>query len=149
MLYRANAHTARYNMEAEFYQQTNVQQESGQIIRTWDYANPIMVRNNTKPIIGGGIRVVGSTERWEEEYEGVEWVKMMIASQDVVDYLGEPVKIVRRFRVGKIRLWRTGESLWVGDDGLDIEFNVQGITPYHDPYQPVEYELLLKGVVDE
>lgn len=135
-------------MLADFlYQTTTRDPDSGQIKREWtEPEDGITVRNLTKGILGGGIRVVGSTETWGDDYEDVEWAKMNIRSQVVDDGEDEDVFITRRFRVTNIRDMRTGQQLWVGDDGLPIIFNIMGLTPIIDPFgRPMEYELLLKG----
>jgi hypothetical protein len=147
---------ARYTMLADVVRQTATRDpDSGQISRVWDYEHPGTVRNLTVGILGGGIRVVGSTEMWGEDYEEIEWAKMYISSQlikmDVTDenlnVIGEEnVYITRRWRVTNIRQDDTGKYLWIGDDGEPIVFNIMGITPIMDPFgDPVEYELLLKG----
>lgn len=138
--------SARYTMLADLADQTQTRNESGQVTREWDFENPYTIRNLTVGILGGGIRVVGSTETWGEDYEDIEWAKMYISSQNLEDDEDGEVFITRRFRVKNIRDRKTGRQLWVGDDGLPIEFNIMGITPIMDPFgTPVEYELLLKG----
>lgn len=140
--------SARYTMLADFLYQTALRDDdSGQITRDWtDPEDGITIRNLTKGILGGGIRVVGSTETWSDDYEEVEWAKMNISDQLVDADEDGDVFITRRFRVTNIRDQRTGKRLWIGDDGLDIVFNIMGITPIIDPFgRPIEYELLLKG----
>lgn len=138
--------SSRYSMLADVYQQVNVRKESGQVIRDWDYDDPLVVRNLTVGILGGGIRVVGSTETWGEDYEPVEWAKMYISDQRLDDDEEGEVFLSRRFRVSNIRDERSGKKLWVGDDNENIMFNIMGIQPIMDPFgHPVEYEILLKG----
>jgi hypothetical protein len=144
MLYRGSVVSARYNMTAEFYPQTATQSESGQITRSWDYDNPLVIRNYTKGITGGGIRVVGSTETWGQDYEAVEWAKMFIATQSIDNNF-----LNRRWRVSKIKSIVNGNSLWLDDNGSDIEFNINGITPIDGGFGIIEYELLLKGVTGD
>jgi hypothetical protein len=147
---RTRVLSARYTMLADFYRQEVKQTESGQIIRQWDREDPYIVQNLTEGILGGGIRVVGSTETWGQDYTPIEWVKMYIANQIVDDDERGPVTLNRRFRVSNIRDRVTGERLWVDDDRRDIEFHVMGITPIQDPFgRNVEYEILLKGVIDD
>jgi len=144
--------SGRYTMLADFASQTKVRNEAGQIIRTWDFENPYTVRNLTVGILGGGIRVVGSTESWGEDYEEIEWAKMYISSQVIAKEDGNEVFVNRRFRVKNIRDEKSGAVLWVGDDEDrdPIEFMVMGITPIIDPFgSPVEYEILLKGVTGD
>jgi len=133
-------------MLADFAEQTSSTNEAGQVKRSWDFENAISVQNLTKAITGGGIRVVGSTELWGEDYEDVEWAKMNIVSQT----LPGGKLLTRRWRVKNIRHRTTGKVLWIGDEGEPIEFNVMGITPIMDPFgRAAEYELLLKGVTGD
>lgn len=138
--------SARYTMLADFVNQTQTTNDAGQTKRDWDFDNPIVVRNLTKAITGGGIRVVGSTEQWGDDYEGIEWAKMNVASQ----VLPTGDTVTKRWRVTNIRDRVSGRVLWLLDDGLPVEFNVMGINPVMDPFgRPVEYELLLKGVTGD
>lgn len=147
---RTRVLSARYTMLADFYRQNTRQTESGQIIREWDREDPYIVQNLTEGILGGGIRVVGSTETWGQDYNPIEWAKMYIADQVVDDDERGAVTLNRRFRVSNIRDRVSGERLWVDDERRNIEFHVMGITPIQDPFgRNVEYEILLKGVVDD
>lgn len=138
--------TARYTMLADFVDQTTQTNDAGQTKRFWDFSDAEAVNCLSKAITGGGIRVVGSTEQWGEDYEEVEWAKMNIASQT----LPSGNVVTRRWRVTNIRDRVSGQQLWIGDDGLPIEFNVYGISPIIDPFgRPSEYELLLKGVTGD
>lgn len=137
-------------MLADVYGQTSGRNEAGQVLREWDDTNAVSVANMTEGILGGGIRVVGSTETWSEDYEEVEWAKMYISNNKVKDDNGNEVIITKRFRVKNIRDGETGKQLWVGDDGEPIEFKVLGVTPIMDPFgAQVEFELLLKGVTGD
>jgi hypothetical protein len=142
--------SARYTMLADFYAQRTHQQESGQIIRNWDREDPYIIQNLTEGILGGGIRVVGSTETWGADYHPIEWAKMYIANQVVDDDENGAITLNRRFRVSNIRDRISGEILWLDDDRKPIEFHVMGITPIQDPFgRNVEYEILLKGITDD
>ncbi|MCA1799844.1 MAG: hypothetical protein LC650_00935 [Actinobacteria bacterium] len=134
-------------MVADFADQTTESNDAGQTLRYWDFDSGFRdVRNLTKGILGGGIRVVGSTETWGEDYEEVEWAKMVIGSQTIAP----SVIVTRRFRVRNIRDRASERQLWIGDDLEPIEFNIMGITPIMDPFgRPVEYELLLKGTTND
>lgn len=130
-------------MLADIVEQTNTQNAAGQMSRAWDYDNPVAtVRCSARGILGGGIRVVGSTERWNTTYEDVEWVKLRTATQ-----------YSDRNRVSNIRD-ADGTLVWKKIDKSGNEtasvFDVMGSTPVIDPFGAVkEYELLLKMVQDE
>lgn len=141
--------TSKYTMLAHFFGQTQTRNEAGQVTRVWDRDNPFIVPNATRGILGGGIRVVGSTQTWDEDYEAVEWAKMKV-STTVIRQNGGTGNISRRFRVSHIRDERTNNILWVAEDGDPVEFNIMGVTPVIDPFgQLTEYELLLKGVTGD
>lgn len=126
---------ARYNMTAEVYDQTQVQGPSGQIKRVWDYENPIAtIRCIARGIAGGGIRVVGSTERWGDLYDDVEYVMMQ------TDF-----NLSKRHRIGMIRA-SDGQIAWEDGDEAMI-FDVLGAKPVIDPFgRLVEYDILLTKV---
>lgn len=116
---------ARYTMTAEVGTQTSVQTDSGQIKRVWSYDDSIDCTART--IKSAGIRAVGSTETWTEEYEDVEWVRV---STDVL--------LTKRHRLKDIKDSK-GTIRWPG------QFEIQGIEPKLDPFNNfVEYELLIK-----
>lgn len=145
--------SGRYNMRADVYSQTVVdpvtgdpvyeQDESGAIDRIWDVtgnpndniADPITIKCIARGISGGGIRVVGSTERWGNEFEDVEWVKLQTNA-----------RLSKGDRVGNIR-GSNGRLAWKDDLGQPIVFDVLGATPILDPFgQLLEYDCLLQRV---
>lgn len=85
-------------------------------------------------IVDGGIRVAGTTERFGDMYENIDYVKMWIPSN---------VRVSKRDRVtnimdprGKI-LWRDEEfadPLDPNDYGRATVFNVNGVTPLLDAF---------------
>lgn len=153
---------ARYSMMADFYQQKNVQDESGQITREWNRDNPFVIQNLAQAILVRGAGSDGMTEKWTELYQPETNIKMFIATNKLDSSLlgpiggarlGDPFSpevITRRFRVGNIREKSTGDVLWLSDRNSPMEFNVMGVTPVTDPFGKVaEYELLLKEIVDK
>jgi hypothetical protein len=114
-------------MMAEVYDQTAVQSASGAIERSWNYTSPIKtIFCQASGIVDGGIRVVGSTERWEEKYQNVEWV-----------HIATDAQITKRQRIGNI-MNSQGELLFEG-----VIFEVLGITPILNPFGAlVEYDVL-------
>lgn len=140
--------SARYTMIADFYPQITIRSEAGQITRAWDKQNFYTIQNRSEGIQTKGIVSLGSTEKWSESYEPVEFVKMYIGSNVVDDDEKGPVVINRTFRVSNIRDRVTGDMLWLNDNRDPIEFNVIGVTPVQDPFgRNVEFEITLKGVV--
>lgn len=119
--------SARYTMTAEIYDETVVQKDSGAISRSWDYDNPsTTVDCQAHGIVDGGIRVAGSTERWEGKYQNVEWVHVSCG-----------IRVSKRQRIGKIKS-RTGNELYP-----NLVFDVLGCTPITDPFgQIIEYDIL-------
>jgi hypothetical protein len=147
---RSRILSAKYTMLADFYAQITEQSEAGQIVRTWNRDDPYVIKCRADGILVAGFTSTASTEKWREDYEPVEYVKLYIQDQVVdIDEVGL-ITINRRFRVSNIRDRSTNKSLWLDDERKNIEFHITGITPIQDPFgRNVEYELLLKAVVAE
>ena len=128
--------------------------DSGSIIKVWvDYPDdpetevneessgvtlrdiPVMARG----VMTQGIYGAGSTERFSEIYENVDWVKATFA---------KGTNITKRDKVTNIRQKKTGELLWKEEEinGYPATtFNVMGITPIFDPFSNlIEYSVLLQ-----
>lgn len=87
-------------------------------------------------IVDGGIRVAGSTERFGDTYENIEFVKLWVPQR---------VKLTKRDRITNIRAKRGGEVIWTDEDGAPVVFNVNGISPLFDAFnRPVEKFVLLE-----
>ena len=131
-------------MKADVLDVSTAQDDFGTIERTWSVDRTINC--DARGIIGGGIRVVGSTEEFKRDYEDTEWVKMKVAPSEVES----GTMITKRFRISNIRRSDDGVVVWKDDAGNPVVFDVMGVTPYIDPFGNVtEYELLLKGVTDD
>lgn len=133
---------------------TSVQDpDSGEIIRKWVPAGdnpdtPGEVEDNVldsfkcvaRGIVDGGIRVAGTTERFSEVYEGVDYVKIWFPAK---------VEISRRDRITNIRT-KGGQILWREEERADrapTVFSVVGVTPIIDPFgKHVENTALLERV---
>jgi hypothetical protein len=122
-------------MTMDVLSQTRTQAESGEMVREWSLKVaeiPCMARG----ISGNGIRVVGSTERWNDIHENVEYVKIRTG------YL-----LDKRDRVTNIRD-SNGNVAWqeLNKSGVEIpiEFDVLGSTPILGPFGDVqEYDVLV------
>lgn len=122
--------SARFNMLMDVMKQENYQSESGEIQRRW-LVKDADVNCIARGISGGGIRVVGSTERWSETQDDVEYVKIQ------TNY-----NLSKRDRITNIRTG-TGAVAWE-DEGIPIIFDVVGSTPVIGPFgQLVEYDVLV------
>jgi hypothetical protein len=139
-----NIPNSRYNMLADVLHQQITQDEStGQIKRSWFFVADI--RCIARGISGGGIRVVGSTERYGGgEYTDVEWVKVQTAHN-----------LSKRDRITNIRtVDHQGRVVLVWEDtryieeeaiAIPIEFEVVGSSPVMDPFgRLIEYDALLQ-----
>lgn len=137
---------ARYRMWADVYPEITERDRSGQVTRTWDYDNPIdTIKCSARGILGGGIRVVGSTQRWDEDFEDIEWVKLRTDSTHL--FLDE--EILKSHQIGNIR-HRDGDVLWKDAQGAALVFNISGITPVLDAFDRIsEVDILLKGVTGD
>ena len=124
--------------------------DSGAIVRDWvddpntteDESSPTRINNvpvMARGILDGGIRVAGTTERFDEVYENVDWVKATFP---------KGTKITKRDRVTNIRNARTGVVIWREEEingAPPTIFNVMGVTPITDPFSNVlEVNVLLQ-----
>lgn len=87
----------------------------------------IGIRCLVRGVIDGGIRVAGTTERFSDTYENVDWARMTFPAG---------VNINKRDRITNIRdlsqniLWREEEV----PGGMATTFNVMGVTPIINPF---------------
>lgn len=92
-------------------------------------------------IVDGGIRVAGTTERFGDTYENIDFVKLWVPAGGYV-----PTK---RDRITNIRE-ENGHIAWVDEESVadpakSTVFNVNGVTPLFNAFnQVVEYFLLLE-----
>jgi len=119
---------------------------TGEVVRVWKhYDNPLTpdVNEDTlnigtitcvaRGIVDGGIRVAGTTERFGDTYENIDYVKMWVPAS---------TKISKRDRVTNIKDPR-GRIVWVDEEFVDprtVEvpratvFNVNGVTPLFNAF---------------
>lgn len=147
--------SARFNMKADVLRQTapdstpidqtgewvsRQDPETGEIIRVWepntgttdDPSTPADEGLETfnciaRGILDGGIRVAGTTERWNEIYDAVDYVRITFPAR---------VRLSRRDRITNIRDNR-GNIIWREEERADqapTVFEVTGITPVVDPF---------------
>jgi hypothetical protein len=123
--------------------------ESGEVLRTWvddDPSTTNVVEGDVisavpciaRAVLGSGLNNVGNTEKFEDVYTNIEWVKMQVPAG---------TSITKRDRVTRIRdlkgnlVWKDEER----DDSPATVFNVMGVTPIMGPFNNViEYLVLLK-----
>jgi len=120
---------------------------SGAITRTWvevpDNPSTSVDENaefndvpcSVRGIIDGGIRVAGTTERFDKTYENVDWVKATFPPN---------VNITKRDKVTNIRNAR-GVVVWTNEEsnGKPTVFNVMGVTPVLDSFSRIIYTTAL------
>lgn len=120
---------------------------SGAITRTWievtddpttqtdEYAEFHDVACAIRGVIDGGIRVAGTTERFGETYENIDWVKATFPPT---------INITKRDKVTNIRNAQ-GQVVWLNEEsnGKPTIFNVMGVTPVLDPFSRVIYNVAL------
>lgn len=147
--------SARFNMKADVLRQTapdntpidqtgewvsRQDPETGEIIRVWepntgttdDPSTPADEGLETfnciaRGILDGGIRVAGTTERWNEIYDAVDYVRITFPAR---------VRLSRRDRITNIRD-NKGNIIWREEERADqapTVFEVTGITPVVDPF---------------
>jgi hypothetical protein len=102
----------------------------------------VSVQCDVNGILDGGIRVAGTTERFDKEYNNVDFAHMWFPKRFIV---------TKRDRITNVRTARTGEVIWREEelDKVDGEypatiFNVLGVTPVKDAFgQWIENRALL------
>lgn len=128
---------------------------TGEIVRVWvpyedDSGTPNVDESVTfgtipclaRGIVDGGIRVAGTTERFGDTYENIDFAKMWVPGH---------IRISKRDRVTNIRD-RSGHIRWLDeefDDPMDITppkatvFNVNGVTPLFDAFNNLSEQFVL------
>lgn len=87
-------------------------------------------------IVDGGIRVAGSTERFGDMYENIDFVKLWVPAH---------IKLKKSDRITNIRDRRNGHVLWKDDEDAPIIFNVNGVVPLFNAFNKhVESFVLLE-----
>lgn len=119
---------------------------TGEIVRVWKpYDNPVTPTVNedvldigtincvARGIVDGGIRVAGTTERFGDTYENIDFVKMWVPAGTVIS---------KRDRITNIRdprgtiIWRDEEFTDPREDDTPraTVFNVNGVTPLFNAF---------------
>lgn len=117
--------------------------ESGEFVRVWQSNPPsdnpdtpdvnegevalVTFKCEARGIIDGGIRVAGTTERFDKLYENIDFVKITFPAN---------VRLTKRDRVTNIRNNR-GEIIWKEEElpsSPPTVFDVMGVTPIVDPF---------------
>ena len=134
---------------------------TGEIVRVWAPVNDVFPGPDGQPgggdditvsrsipciargIVDGGIRVAGTTERFGDSYENIDFVKMWVPAS---------VRISKRDRVTNIRDPR-GHIMWKDEefvdptDPLDIPkatvFDVNGVTPLFNAFNQLTEQFVL------
>lgn len=120
--------SARLTMKANLGVQITTQDpDTGEITRVWVYADEIDCE--VRPVMEGGIRVAGTTERFDDIYENVEWA-----------FLLTDMPLSDRDRIRNIRD-SNGRSVYPDMNdltaGASVEFEVLGSMPILDPFNRV------------
>lgn len=130
---------------------------TGEIIRVWKPFNPPIDDPSTpypdgidlgtinciaRGIVDGGIRVAGTTERFGDTYENIDYVKMWVPAH---------VKISKRDRVTNIKD-ASGHIRWLDEEYSDPRidetpratvFNVNGVTPLFNAFNQLTEQFVL------
>lgn len=127
--------------------------DSGAIVKRWKDDTSTLNINERKDallipdvslmargVIDGGIRVAGTTERFGNEYQNVDYVKATFGSGTSITKRDQ-VTNIRSKRNLMVPVWREEEI-----SGYPATtFNVMGVTPVFDPFSNlVEYAVLLE-----
>lgn len=133
---------------------------TGEIVRVWRPYDPWEMspdNPSTKPnesvrldivpciargIVDGGIRVAGTTERFGDSYENVDFVKMWVPASVIIS---------KRDRVTNI-MDANGRLRWVDEEFVDPRevsvpqatvFNVNGVTPLFNAFNTMTEQFVL------
>ena len=127
--------SARYVFKADVWKKTITIGKSGQNNYKWVKEKTIDCFAET--IIDGGIRVAGTTERFDKQYYNIDWVKLTTR-----------VALRRGDRVTNIRPYNSSAAAWVEEEiegSPPTWFNANGSAPIADPFgRIVEYKTLLE-----
>lgn len=119
--------SARFNMLADVYHEVSRQDPvSGEVRNSYVVAK-VGVLCFAHGIMEGGIRVAGTTERFSEIYENVDWANMRFG-------VGEPIN--KQSQIRNLRDLR-GNIIWREEEMVGAPptiFDVQGVTPVVDPF---------------
>ena len=99
---------------------------------------PVTIKCLARGIVDGGIRVAGTTERFGDTYENIDFVKLWTPAS---------VTLNKRDRITNIRAKKGGVVIWKDEefDGSPTIFNVNGVTPLFDAFnRHVENFVLLE-----
>jgi hypothetical protein len=119
--------SARYNLVVDIW--TNVirqDPDSGEIRQTYEELKT-GVKCQFHGVLEGGIRVAGTTERFGNIYENVDWAKMEFGPNEPINKRSQ-IRNVRDLR-GNI-IWREEEY----EGSPPTVFDVQGVTPIIDGF---------------
>lgn len=125
--------SARYAMLVDVLRPvTTYDPDSGEVRKTWEaFAEGVGIPCTFHGILEGGIRVAGTTERFGNIYENVDWAKMEF---------GPGAPISKRSQVTNVRnlkgiiIWREEEMEKVSGQFPPTVFDVQGVTPVVDAF---------------
>lgn len=97
-----------------------------------DESTYMSVKCQVRGIVDGGIRVAGTTERWGELYENVDYTKMHFPTNKIITKRDRITNV--RNRKGQI-IWRDEETNPLATSGWrSTVFDVLGVTPLVDPF---------------
>lgn len=126
--------------------------DSGAIVRVWlddpatqsvnEARAPLVVPDvplMARGVLTSGTQQVGSTERFSDVYENVDWVKAVF---------GKNTNITKRDQVTNIRTKKNNELIWKEEEmtaSPPTVFNVMGVIPVMDPFSRLlEHSVLLQ-----
>lgn len=83
-------------------------------------------------IIDGGIRVAGTTERFDQDYRSMDYVRMLFPA-DIILTQRDRVTNIRNAKTGQI-VWRDEQVSAVNAEFRATVFDVDGVTPILNPF---------------
>lgn len=127
--------SSRYAFKADVYKKTITSTPSGQQKTKWILEKTIVCY--AQSILEGGLRSIGTSEKFDEKYYNIDWVKMT-----------SKVPLRRGDRVTNIRSINSDQPIWVEEElrgSPATWFDSKGSAPINDPFgRVVEYQTLLQ-----
>lgn len=126
---------SRYVFEADIWGKTITYNSAGQQVVKWEKSKTVVCI--AQAITEGGLRSIGTTEKFDTKYYNIDWVK-----------LTTPVALKRGDRVTNIRRLGTIIPIWVEEElkgSPATWFNANGSAPITDfTGRVLEYQTLLQ-----
>lgn len=126
---------ARYVFQADVWKKTVTTNSAGQQVSKWIMEKTVLCI--AQAITEGGLRSIGTTEKFDTKYYNIDWIKLITS-----------VPLRRGDRVTNVRQKGFSSAIWVEEElrgKPPTWFNVNGSAPMTDHTgRVIEYQTLLQ-----